>query len=42
MLYDIRASFVGVPGVGLDAMLAMTLLVEPPPVASLMALHWYA
>ena len=42
MLHDIRASFAGVPGVGLNAILAMTLLAEPPPVAGLMALHWYA
>ena len=39
MLYNIRASFIGIPGVGLNAMLIITLLIEPPPVASLMALH---
>ena len=39
MLYNIRASFTGVLGVGLNAMLTITLLAELPPVASLMALH---
>jgi len=42
MLHNIRASFAGVPGVGLDAMLVMILLAELPPVAGLIALHWYA
>ena len=36
MLYNIRASFIGVLGVGLNAMLAITLLTEPPLVAGLM------
>ena len=39
MLYNIRASFTGIPGVGLNAMLIITLLAEPLPVASFMALH---
>ena len=42
MLHNIRASFTGVPGVGLNAMLAITLLAKPPSVASLMVLYWYA
>jgi len=39
MLYDIRASFAGVPGVSLNIMLAMTLLAKPLSVASLMVLY---
>ncbi len=42
MLYDIKASFMGVPGVGLNIMLAMTLLVKLLLVAGLMVLYWYA
>ena len=42
MLYDIKASFAGILGVGLNAMLTMTLLIKPPSVASLMVLYWYA
>ena len=42
MLYNIKASFTGVLKVGLNAMLIITLLTKPPPVASLIALHWYA
>ena len=39
MLYNIRASFIGILGVGLNAILTITLLAEPLPVASLMALY---
>jgi len=39
MLYNIRASFTGVPGVGLNTILIMTFLVEPPLVASFIVLH---
>ena len=39
MFYDIRVFFIGVPGVGLNAMLAITLLTELPPVTSLIVLH---
>jgi len=39
MLYNIRASFTGVPGVGLNAMLAIILLAKPLPVAGLMVLY---
>jgi hypothetical protein len=39
MLYNIRASFAGVPGVGLNAILAMTLFIKPPPVTNLVVLH---
>ena len=42
MLYNIRASFMGVLGVGLNTILAITLLAEPPPVTGLIALYWYA
>jgi len=41
MLYNVRASFIGVLGVGLNTILAMTLLVEPLLVASLIVLYWY-
>ena len=39
ILYNIKASFTGVSGVGLNAILVITLFVEPPPVISLMALY---
>jgi len=39
MLYNIRASFAGVLGVGLNTMLAMTLLTKPPSVTSLIVLY---
>jgi len=39
MLYNIRASFIGVLGVGLNAMLIITLLVKPPSVTGLMVLY---
>ena len=42
ILYNIKASFTGVLGVGLNAILIITLLTEPPLVTGLMALHWYA
>ena len=41
MLYDIKTSFTGVLGVGLNAILTITLLAELLPVTSLMALYWY-
>jgi hypothetical protein len=39
MLYNIRASFIGVLGVGLNTMLIITLLIELPLVTSLMVLY---
>ena len=39
MLYNIRAFFIGVLGVGLNIMLIIILLIEPPLVTSLMALY---
>ena len=39
MLYNIRASFIGILGVGLNAILIMTLLTKLPPVASFMVLY---
>ena len=42
MLYNIRVSFIGVLGVGLNAILTMILLAEPLLVAGLIVLYWYA
>ena len=42
MLYNIKASFTGVLKVGLNTILTITLLTEPPLVTSLMALYQYA
>jgi hypothetical protein len=39
MLYNIKASFTGVLGVGLNAILAMTFFIKLPPVASLVVLY---
>ena len=39
ILYDIRASFTSVLRIGLNAMLIIILLVEPPLVASLIVLY---
>ena len=39
ILYNIKASFTGVLGVGLDAILIIILLAEPLLVASLMAFY---
>ena len=39
MLYNIRASFIGVLGVGLNTMLIMILLIKPLLVASLIVLY---
>ena len=39
MLHDIRASFIGVPGIGLNTILAITLLTKPPPVTGLMVFY---
>jgi hypothetical protein len=39
MLYDIRASFAGILGVGLNTILAITLLAELLPVTSLIVLY---
>ena len=39
MLYNIKASFTGILGVGLNAILTITLLAKPPSVASLMVLY---
>ena len=39
MLYDIRASFASILGVGLNAILAITLLAEPLLVTGLMVFY---
>jgi len=39
MLYDIRASFIGILGVSLNIIFIMTLLTKPPPVAGLTVLY---
>jgi len=39
MLYDIRAFFVNIPKVGLNAILAMTLFAKPLSVTGFMVLH---
>ena len=39
MLYNIKASFIGVPVVGLNTMLIMTLLTKPLLVTGFMALY---
>ena len=39
MLYNIRASFIGVLGVGLNTILIIILLIELLPVASLIVLY---
>jgi len=39
MLYNIRASFIGILGVGLNAILIITLLIKPLLVASLIVLY---
>ena len=39
MLYNIKASFIGVLGVGLNAILTMIFFVKLPPVTSLIALY---
>ena len=41
MLYDIRASFTGILGVGLNAILVITLFVKLLLVTSFMVLYWY-
>ena len=41
MLYNIRASFAGVPKMGFDVILAITLFAKPPLVAGFMAFYWY-
>ena len=39
MLYNIRASFIDIPEVGLNAILIIILLAEPPLITSLMVLY---
>ena len=39
MVYNIRASFIGILGVGLNIILIITLLAKPLLVASLMVLY---
>ena len=42
MFHNIKASFMGVSGVGLNVMLAMTFLAKPLLVTSLIVFYWYA
>ena len=41
MLYNIRASFASVLGVGLNVIFAMTFFAKPLLITNLIVLYWY-